>query len=237
MNGRGWWLIGWVMVNCLSGCTTVQQLSQYGGPVPRPDRILVYDLTVSPGAVELDSGLAERIQEATQGTPRTLEEMEIGRKVAAVLSEHLVAEIRRMGLPAQRANGTPPSWGRTVMIKGAFLSIDEGNRTERLVIGLGAGRSDVRAAVSVLEVMSDGTRVLEQFEVDAKSGLKPGMVETMGVGTAAGHIATGAAVTVGGSAASETFGANVEADAQRAARSIANQLKPFFASKGWIVVQ
>jgi hypothetical protein len=237
MNGRGWWIVSWVVVNCLSGCTTVQQLSQYGGPVPRPDRILVYDLIVSPGAVELDSGLAERIQEATQGTPRTLEEMEVGRKVAAVLSEHLVAEIRRMGLPAQRADGSPPSWGRTVMIKGAVLSIDEGNRTERLVIGLGAGRSDVRAYLSILEVMSQGTRVLDQFEVDAKSDRKPGMVETMGVGAASGRIATAAAVSVGGSAASEAFGANVEADAQRAARSIANQLKPFFASKGWIVVQ
>ena len=237
MNGKGWWLIGWVVVNCLSGCTTVQPFSQYGGPVPRPDRILVYDLTVSPGAVELDSGLAERIQEATQGAPRTLEEMEVGRKVAAVLSEHLVTEIRRLGLPAQRASGPPPSWGRTVMIKGAFLSIDEGNRTERLVIGLGAGRSDVRADVSVLQVTPQGPQLLEQFEVDAKSGLKPGMAETMGVGAAAGRIATSTAVSVGGSAASEAFGANVEADAQRAAKSIANQLKPFFADKGWIIVQ
>jgi hypothetical protein len=237
MNGGGWRLISWVAVSCLAGCTTVQSLNQYGGPVPRPDRILVYDLAVSPGAVELDSGMAERIKEATQGTPRTFGEMEVGRKVASVLSEHLVAEIRRMGLPAQRASGPPPAWGRTVMIKGTFLAIDEGNRTERLVIGLGAGRSDVRAAVSVLEVMSQGPRMLEQFEVDAKSGLKPGMAETMGVGAAAGHIASSAALSVGGGAASEAFGANVEADAQRAAQGIAKQLKPFFASKGWIIVQ
>jgi hypothetical protein len=39
------------------------------------------------------------------------------------------------------------------------------------------------------------------------------------------------------SGASETFGANVETNAQRAAKNIANQLKPFFASKGRIVVQ
>jgi len=29
----------------------------------------------------------------------------------------------------------------------------------------------------------------------------------------------------------------VEGDAQRTAKSIANQLKPFFANKGWIIVQ
>jgi hypothetical protein len=40
-----------------------------------------------------------------------------------------------------------------------------------------------------------------------------------------------------GAAASEAFGANVEADARRAAKGMANQLKPFFASKGWIILQ
>jgi hypothetical protein len=237
MRVTGWLLISWVAVSCLGGCTTVQSLHQYGGSLPRPDRILVYDLAFSPGAVELDSGMAERITGATQGTPRTFAEMESGRKVASVLSEHLVVEIRRMGLPAQRAFGPPPPWGNTVMIKGTFVSIDEGNRTERLVIGLGAGRSDVRATVSVLEVTPQGPRVIEQFEIDAKSGMKPGIAETLGIGTAAGHIASSAVVSVGGGAASEAFGANVEADAQRAAKGIANQLKPFFASKGWIVVQ
>jgi Domain of unknown function (DUF4410) len=215
MNAGGRWLIGWIAVRCLAGCTTVQSLNQYGGPIPRPDRIT----------------------EAGGGLPRTFEEMEVGRKVASVFSEHLVAEIRRMGLPAQRAVSPPPPWGRTVMIKGAFLAIDEGNRTERLVIGFGAGRTDVRAAVSVLEVLSQGPRVLEHFEVDAKSGFKPGMAETMGVGAAAGHIATSAILSVGGGAASEAFGTNVEADARRAAKGIAHQLTPFFASKGWIIVQ
>jgi Domain of unknown function (DUF4410) len=237
MHSRGLWLIALVAVGGLAGCTTVQPLSQYGGAVPQPDRILVYNLAISPGQVELDGGIAERLKDATQGTPRTLEEMQVGEKVAVVLSEHLVAEIRDMGLPAQRAYGPPPPWGNTVMIKGTFLSIDEGNRTERLVIGLGAGRSDIRADVSVLQATPQGPQLLEQFEVDAKSGLKPGMAETMGFGAAAGHIATSAALSVGGAAASEAFGANVEADAQRAAKGIAKQLKPFFVSKGWIIAQ
>jgi hypothetical protein len=123
------------------------------------------------------------------------------------------------------------------MIKGAFLSIDEGNRTERIVIGLGAGRSDVRATVSVLDVMPQAPLLLEQFEVDAKSGLKPGMAETLGVGAAAGHIVGSAVISAGAAAVSETLGADVEADARRAAKGIADQLKLFFASKGWIFVQ
>jgi hypothetical protein len=113
-HGRGWWLVAWIAVSCLTGCTYMQTRMEYGGPVPSPDRILVYDLAVSPGALELDRGIAEHIKEATQGTPRTFKEMEVGCQVADVLSEHLVQEIRAMGLPAQRAFGAPPTWGRAV---------------------------------------------------------------------------------------------------------------------------
>ena len=48
---------------------------------------------------------------------------------------------------------------------------------------------------------------------------------------------SGAALSVGAAAASKAFGAIVKADARRAAKGIADQLKPFFASKGWIFVQ
>jgi hypothetical protein len=63
------------------------------------------------------------------------------------------------------------------------------------------------------------------------------MAETMGAGAAAGRLASSALVSVGGAAASRAFGADVEADARRAAKGIADQLKPFFASKGWIIIQ
>ena len=48
---------------------------------------------------------------------------------------------------------------------------------------------------------------------------------------------TSAVLSVKGAAGSEVPGANVEAEAQRAAKGIANQLKPCFASKVKIIVQ
>ena len=219
----------------LAGCTSVGKVAEYGGEVPRPDRILVYDLAITPGEVEMDRGLSAQLQQAVAGEPRSIQEVETGRKAAGALSEQLVKEIRSMGLPAQRAYGGPPSWGRTVMIKGAFLSIDEGNRTERVVIGLGIGRSDIRALVEVLEARRDERpRALEELTVDARSGFKPGMAETMGAGAAAGNLAAAAAVSAAGSVASETFGAGVDDDARRAAKKIAEQLRPFFVRQGWI---
>ena len=229
------WVPVTLAVAALAGCTSVGTVAEYGGTVPRPDRILVYDLAVTPGEVEMDRGLSAQLQQAVSGEPRTLQEVEVGRKAAQALSERLVKEIRDMGLPAQRGYGGPPSWGRTVMIKGAFLSVDEGNRTERVVIGLGIGRSDIRAAVEVLEAMRDERpKMLEELTVEAKSGFKPGMAETMGAGAAAGNLAAAAAVSAAGTLASESLGAGVDDDARRAAGKIAEQLRPFFVRQGWI---
>jgi hypothetical protein len=219
----------------LAGCTTVEPVKESSARVPRPDRILVYELAVTPGEVEMDRGLSARLQEAIAGEPRTVAQIEVGRKAAEALAECLVKEIRDMGLPAQHYHGPPPSWGRTVMIKGAFLSIDEGNRTERVVIGLGVGRSDIRAGIEVLEARRDEPpKLLVELDVDAKSGFKPGMAETMGAGAAAGNLAAAAAVSAAGSVGSEVLGAGVDDDARRAARSIAEQLRPFFVHQGWI---
>jgi hypothetical protein len=46
-----------------------------------------------------------------------------------------------------------------------------------------------------------------------------------------------AVLSVQGASGSEVPGANIEAEAQRTAKGIANQLKPCFASKGWMIVQ
>ncbi len=92
------------------GCTTVKTTSEYsGGPLPRSDRIFVYDLDVSPGEVRLDRGLSARVTQAAKGTSRSEQEIATGRKVASALSDHLVKEIRKLGLDAERASGDPPT--------------------------------------------------------------------------------------------------------------------------------
>ena len=127
----------------------------------------------------------------------------------------------------------PAGTQNALLIKGQLVSIDEGNRTERVIIGLGAGRSDVRAQVRVYEVTATGSRLIDQIEVDGKSGLTPGMAETMGAGGLAGHLLVSAVVSGGVHVASEAIGADVVADADRAAKGIAKQLATLFAQQGW----
>jgi len=102
---------------------------------------------------------------------------------------------------------------------------------------LGLGRTDVKTLTQVYD-RRNGTNILvNQFGINARSGDKPGMAETMGAGALAGNLAVSAVVSTGVAVGSEAFSANVDADASRAAKKIAAQLKDLFLTEGWIPPQ
>lgn len=240
MKSASIFLVIGAMLLAVAACapTNVETAGEVGGQMPKPDRILVYDFAVSPDEVKLDSGLGGEVKaylaQYDTGTSRTAGEIQIGHSVANALADELVKQLRAGDLPAERASGTPATGGNVLMIKGQLLSIDEGNRTERVVIGLGAGRTDVRANVQIYELTHGGTRELESMKGDAKSGYKPGMAETMGAGAVAAHLLVSTLVSGGLTAVSETVGATVDADGQRLAKDVAKNLELYFGSQGWL---
>jgi Domain of unknown function (DUF4410) len=228
-----------LLLACLAGAgcarTTLEVTRQYSGALPRPERILVHPFATSPEEVRLDWSPTVFGAWKLRGISESAEKRDVADAVARALAQRLVTKIRALGMPAELVEGSvPPISSPALAISGQFVSIDEGSRTERVVIGLGAGSSDVRTAVEVIELFPEGRRVVDEFEIDAKSGRKPGAAETMGAGAAAGHLAVSAAVSAGGSAASETFGDDVEADAERTAAKIASVLQALFVRQGWI---
>jgi len=231
--------LGWAALGlgalALAACTSVQTEEEYAGAkLPRPDVILVSEFAVSPGEVDLDRAPGADLMRAVEGTPRTTDEIEAGHKVARDLAQKLVNEIKDLGLNAQLAEQAPSAGQEVVEIEGQFVSIDEGNRAERMIIGFGAGRTDVVVHVEVYGTGEGGSQLLEKLEVDAKSGLKPGFAETFPVGAVAGTVAVAAAVSTTVAVGSEVLGENVVADSDRAAKGIAKHLAVFFAEQGWI---
>jgi Domain of unknown function (DUF4410) len=222
----------------LAACTSGQSQIETGGRMlPRPQVVVVESFAVSPDEVELDQGLSSEIVDAVRaeyGTSRSEQERQIGRQVADAIADKLVVEIQDMGLTAQQGGAATPGVSNAVLIRGQLVSIDEGNRTLRVVVGLGAGRSDVETHIQVYQVTPAGNQQIDTIEVDAKSGLTPGMAETMGVGALTGHLLVSAAVGAGTHVVSESLGADVVADADRAAKGIARQLAVLFAQQGWI---
>jgi len=228
--------IGLLAVFILIGCapTQVKTVDDYSGKLARPDRIFVYDFAASPDDVDTTRGVISELQGLVSKKPRTKEEKAVGRHVANALAKELVKEIQSFGLSAERAAGTPPSSGNILEIEGQFLSIDEGNRAERVVIGFGLGRTDVKTNVQLYDITTTGRRSVEKFKTDAKSGRKPGMAVFVATGALAGHAAVSALVSGGVSAASEKYAVNVEADASRTAKKNAKRLGDFFIQQGWI---
>ena len=218
----------------LSGCTQFETQYQYAGPLPRPDVVLVYNFATSASDVKLDSSLLGNVSGRMDEIPQTNEEIRLGQNVADVIAVKLVEEIRSMGLPVERGIGSLSKSPRVLMIEGNILSINQGDRTERVVIGLGAGRTAVKIHTEVFERTPRGRRLVSEFAIDAMGSRKPGMAETMGVGAAAGNLAVSAAASGAGALGSEALGETVEADAKRAAARIAVQLGAYFAQQGWI---
>ena len=232
-------LLALMILAIAAGCapTNVQQEKMAATELPRPDHILVYDFAVTPDEVELDKGLSADLMQKYRehkGSSRTAEEIKVGHKVAETVAAELVNHIRSYGLMAERAFGLPQAKGKVLMVKGQFLTIDEGNRTERVAIGLGAGRTSVQANVQVYEITPEGRKEVDSLRGTAKSGRKPGMGEMMGLGAIAGHLLASTVVSGALAAGTEMTSATVEADGKRLAKNIAKDLGKFFVDQGWI---
>ncbi len=223
----------------LAGCNQphVDMVQGYqGGRLPPPDRILVHDFAVRPQDVRLDSGLRGRLTQVFSRESTSELQYQAARETSAALSEALVAGLRRYGLPVERTSHPgAPGPGRFLLVDGQLLAVDEGNRTQRVMIGLGRGRSSVEAGAQVYYLdRSAPPRLIETFEARTDSGRAPGMAETMGIGAVAGRLGASAAAGAGAHAAIEGSRADDIAEARRLGEALAQRVGQFLVRQGWV---
>ncbi|MEI8078721.1 MAG: DUF4410 domain-containing protein, partial [bacterium] len=206
----------------LAGCapTTVVMEREATGPLPRPTLVLVYDFAVSLDDVKLDRGLIAQLQNQGQPVQPRQAELAVGKAAREALAQALVEQLRALGLPVARATGEAVANQAVLELRGQFLTIDEGNRTRRVMIGFGVGHSDVQTAVQLYETLPRGRTLIARFTTDARSGPKPGAAATMGAGAVADQLAESDAVSGGLAVVSETLSATVVADAKRTAKEL-----------------
>ncbi len=220
------------LAGCASTKVTAIQSDATGERIARPDHIIVYDFAATPADISAESSSAG--QYAAPSTPQTAEEIETGRKLAALVAEKLVADIQAMGLPAERAaDGAMPQAG-DIVIKGYFASVDEGSVGKRLVVGFGSGAASLKTVVEGYLMTEQGLRRLGSGEVDSSGGKSPGMLVPLAVVAATANpigLLVGGAVKLTGEA---TGSATVEGAAERTAKEIAEQLQERFQKQGWI---
>jgi Domain of unknown function (DUF4410) len=185
----------------LSSCAPshVQMTDIYAGPrLPRPDRVVVSSFTVSAQDVKPDQGVGPRLLRAIEAEPYSAAELQEARKAQATVAAELVKELQKYGLAAEPGGTVPPPQGRTVLVEGRIIGINDGNRTRRTLIGAGAGESSITADAWLLySTGAMAPQTLASFAADSNSGRMPGMALPVGIGTHAGHAATSAALSVG----------------------------------------
>ncbi|MHA7680282.1 DUF4410 domain-containing protein [Cupriavidus sp. PET2-C1] len=223
------------MAGCAWGVTGVTQASFQPQVQVQADIIYVQAFDASPDQVKLDSGMAQKLKTMVAGGSAASEQRQAAREASEQVSDEIVRQLQSQGLRAARADGPAPAHSNALIVEGRLLKIDEGKRRRRLLIGLGAGKSEVGALVRILYKPADGAPMpLQSFAAEANSGHMPGVAETAGVGAAAGHLAMSAAAGAGLHGMSEAKRDSIAADARRLGDSIAKQVVAANAKNGWM---
>ena len=222
------YLIKGLLVASLVGCATsdVQLMLEYEGTeqLERPDLVVIHNF-VTPE----DDDPADQIS-----PPEIDEEAEAAQEANTVIFDTLAEEMKKLGLPAQRATNPIPALRNILSIEGEFLCLDEGNRFTRLLVGFGAGSAQVNTIVRIYLQSGDHKELLQEVmatvETSDKAGIGPAV---LGFDPMAGGGVVSAAVSSGLSAASETWESDIEALADELAKAIVKSLTPFCIEQGW----
>jgi hypothetical protein len=152
-----------ILVACLFtvGCSHANVSNEHTAAEPvagaPPDMIYVGSFDLGSTTVKSDPG-------TLTGRPRLFNfhqkdpQQELQR-LEQLLTDDLVRDLNAAGLPAQHytettdtsgapRNRPPQGW----LVRGAFMELDQGNRLQRTAIGFGAGNSDAKLYIKVIDL-------------------------------------------------------------------------------------
>lgn len=212
-------------VNPLSAHVEVTPLQSYSGGqmLTKPSKILVYDFTVDPEDVQVDKTQQIRLRHLVMGDEN---QKSVGENAVEELSKELVKRLKKTGIPVERVHTTSAPPANTLAVQGNFLSVKEGEKTERVAMGVGAGSAEVKTKVDAIYAAPDKPISFSEFQTSTTLSQNLGAAETVAAG--ANPAAAAARATVGDRKK------NVAAYAQKTADAIAKQLTDQMSALGWI---
>jgi hypothetical protein len=229
------------IVTCLiglaltAGCASTKETDQQSfvsGQIPRPGQVWVYNFAATPADVPPQSALAG--QSSQPAAPPTAQQIAGAQKLGSAIATELVQEIVGMGMPGAVASAATRPQLNDLVIEGTLLSVQQGSADERVIVGFGAGGSELKVAVEGFQMTPGGLRKLGSGDLDATGNKTPGSA----VGLAsllATHNPAGFIVSTGMKVYGEKSGSDtVQGRAQQIAKQIGDQLKQRFQQQGWI---
>jgi hypothetical protein len=223
------------VVGCAQTVVQPKYEQRTAGPVARPSQVLVYDFAITTADVTENQGFFAAVRNSLSDTTENERDLEIARGVQNRMSEELIAGIRGLGLPAQRAARGSVLPSGAIAVIGLFLDVDEGNRLQRTALGFGAGQSKVDTKVELYAPSTSGPTKLLEFTTHADSGSMPGALVTGAAGAAAsGGMTAGVAATNLAASGVKGYRSQVEQMTARSADQAVAYLSEYFAKQGWI---
>ena len=198
----------WLAALLLAGCaeTTVTPTIRAAEGLPPPDRMLVYDLAVTPSDLEVIGGLDPQASGGTGAEAQSEGEIRTGKAFAKALTDSLVEELRRGGIDAYRASESGSPGLNTASIKGRFLRTSQ--KDGSTLVGFGLGGGQVRARIQIFQGTGLNLRLVSEADITTPSNLKP----TSG----------------------STLDAAIGTDAKTTAVQVANRIAEYYRRQGWI---
>lgn len=220
----------------IAGCASTDVSNQQGASsretTAKPERVIVYDFASTQAGIPPDSAIAGLYRERT--TPQTPEEIALGRRLGALVASRLVEELNDRGIVASAAATGPVPLVGDAVVRGEFVTVDEGSRGKRVLIGFGAGSNELHTLVEGYMVTTGGLVPLGSAQIEASGGKTPGMLVPLAVGVATGSVAR--SIVIGGTAnlLQELGPENLDGAAKRTAKKIANVIIDAFEERGWL---
>ncbi len=214
--------------NILTGEAKVDVIRRYNGPavLPKPEKIVIQDFALT-GDIITDDSIAARIHKRSLLHRRSSEDSAgetLTQQVQGSFTKTLIGEFTKVNKPSERmVDDGAPVHGTVLLVEGEFVSINEGDKTKRIIIGFGRGASDIKTHVTVSSVTNGQRTVIMEFTLNSASGKKPGAV--VGVSS------------IAVSAAAEDVGdrkSTPQGDASRMAKAVAKQIEGFMIDQKWI---
>lgn len=224
--------MAFMLAACAKTTVTARRSSVGDEVLSKPNRIIVYSFAATPEDIPEDAAVRGLYKK--RSVPQTPDEIRLGRQLGDKIAEELVQEILKLDMPAERSQAGPPAGNGDLIIKGEFVSIDEGHRLKRMLIGFGKGATELKTIVEAYQVTSEGPRNLGYKEITAAGGKMPGMLVPVLGGAAAGRAGTAAIISGSMNVAQELGPESLGGAAKRTAQEIAKELAKEFYRQGWI---
>lgn len=211
------YLFASLVLSIVMGCATAttQRTGQLveKGTLPRPPVLLIYDFSVAP-----------------DDAPPTAE-IERARAIAKSFSETVVEKLEAIGIAAQRATDSTQVPLHALVVKGQFVTIQEGSRAQRMVIGFGAGSPLLRVEVQAYQMMETGLQRISEVEGETRGSRMPGLALPGGMAAATGFVVP--VFIKGGLVTVREIRADIQVDIDRLAERFAYKTDALYYGQGW----